>query len=250
VSFFSRALTNLSNLSIIKDMKKLVLFCVATLVLQSPAFANGAQTWKEKCPTLKECIEAFSDLTGEQYLFQPDAVKGAVGFTNNIPFEKEDGDLIFTNVLYQNGRARVLLKPNVYEIMNISDAKGKDLPRVECDQRKAPVLPNTYDLLTLEYKFTNKGIAKDSENVIRTYAEMGARIYGVGVNDSILITDFARNLGKIYHMLVSLDAKPTPEYLAKQKAREAAQLKSIENGNAGGHPNQPDKPVKKEDHKP
>ena len=206
-------------------MKNLNLLLI--LAISSPISALAA-TWKEKCTDFKACVEAYSVLTGEQYLY--DNVTARIEITGNLPFEKEDSDLIFTNILYQNGLGRVMIKPNVYNIMRMNDPKSRDVPLIKCDQHTAPKLPNTYDLVTLEYHMTNTAVVKESENVIRTYADMGARIYGVETANLILITDVAKNMEKIYHILTSIDVKPTPELLARLKAKEAARIKAIENG--------------------
>jgi len=229
-------------------MKKITLFALFAVLIQTSSVFAGAPTWKEKCVDLKSCIENVSALTGEQYVFDRD-VKGEMHFTDNLPFEKEDAELIFTTVLFQNGVARVPMKPGVYQILRINDAKGKDLPYYTCDQRNPPKLPNTYDLVTMEYKFTNPAMAKESENVIRTYSDMGARIYGVESNGTLIIVEVAKNLNKIYRMLVSLDIKPSTEYLGKMKAREAAWLKAKAEGKDDHGPRHDPAPPKKDDHK-
>lgn len=206
-------------------MKNTILSCLCILLSQTPALASDAPTWKEKCSDLRACIENVSALTGDQYIYDND-IRGSTQFTAHLPFEKEGADLYFTNALYRNGLARVPVRPHVYEILRVNDAKGKALPLVTCDQKTEPPLPDTYDLVTMEYKFTHKGVAKDAENVTRTYAEMGARIYGIEVSDKILVTEYSKNLKKIYRLLTSLDVQPTPEYLARKRAREAARTEA------------------------
>jgi len=194
-------------------------------------------------------VEAYSELTGEQYLYEKITINGTIEITSNLPFVKEESDLIFSNILYQNGLARVMIKPNVYNILRLNDAKSKDVPLIKCDQRTAPKIPNTYDLVTLEYHMTNPTVVKESENVIRTYADMGARIYGVESSGILLITDVAKHMDKLYQILLSLDVKPTAEILSRIKARENARLKSIENGNEN-RPHEEHKPSPEKDKKP
>ena len=207
------------------DMKNKTLLIALTLtsLIAASAFA-GAPTWKEKCPDWKTCIENYSALTGEQYLYAN--LVAQMNFTDNLPFEKEDADLIFSNILYQNGLARVPVKPNVYEILRQNDAKSKNLLHFDCDQRNAPKLPDTYDLVIMEYQFANPVMVKEAENAVRSYSDMGSRIYGFEANGRLIIVESAKNLNKIYKLLVSFDVKPTAEYLAKMKAREAAWLKA------------------------
>lgn len=219
------------------DMKNLKLLILSALLFQPAVFA-GAPTWKEKCSDWKACVENFSVLTGEQYLYTDIVAK--MSFTENLPFEKEDADLIFTSILNQNGLARVALKPNVYEILRQNDAKGKDLPHVECDQRNAPKLPDTYDLVIMEYQFTNPVLMREVENMIRTYSNMGTRIYGVESSGKMMIVEVAKDLNKIYRLLVSADIKPTATAMLKAKAEN-------KDDRGGEHGN---KPPKKDDKKP
>ena len=194
------------------------------------ASAAFAATWKDKCPDMKACVNNYSELSGQQYIFDKDHSNLNTQMSENLPFVKEDAELIFTNILYENGMSRVPVKQNVYSIMRLNDAKGKDVPLIACSREKAPVLPNTYDLVTLAYQFTNQENVREAENVIRTYADMGARIYGVEGNGQLLLTDVAKHMSKLYQILVSLDVKPSPEVIAKRKAREEAQLKEIASG--------------------
>jgi len=53
---------------------------------------------------------------------------GSIEITPGLPFVKEGSDLIFSNILYQNGLARVMLRPGVYNILRLNDAKGKEVP--------------------------------------------------------------------------------------------------------------------------
>ena len=195
-------------------------------------------------------MDAYSALTGEQYLFNKDILGAPVQITDNLPFTKDDAELIFTNILYESGLARVLIKPGVYNITRMNEAKGRDVQLIPCDQNTPPKLPNTYDLVTLQYRFTNGMMAKNSENVIRTYVDMGARIYGIEYPGMIYITEVAKHLNKAYAMLKDLDVKPTKEFLEKQKAWDAARLKEIANGGGKEHNDKrPPAPPKKEEKK-
>ena len=228
-----------------KNMNPLIV-----LLILFPVTSFGA-TWKEKCTDFKSCVESYSELTGEQYLYEKESIKGAIEITGNLPFVKEESDLIFTNILYQNGLARVMIKSNVYNILRLNDAKSKDVPLIKCDQNTAPKIPNSYDLVTMQYRMTNPSVVKESENVIRTYADMGARIYGVETSGLLLITDVAKHMDKIYQILTSLDVKPTADTLARMKARESARLKAIESGSENRrHEDRPSMPGLGKDRKP
>jgi hypothetical protein len=217
---------------------------LALLVAPTFASAGNNPTWKDKCSNLRACVDAYSELTGDQFIYDKD-VNGTVIISDNLPFVKEDAELIFTNILYQNYLSRVLIKPGVYNILRSNDAKGKALPLITCDQNTPPKLPNTYDLVTLEYKFTNGIMAKGAENVIRTYVDMGARIYGIEYPGILYITDVAKQMPKAYAMLKELDVKPTKEYLEEKKKWDEARMKEVANGggnrNGNNHKNGDDK---------
>jgi type II secretory pathway component GspD/PulD (secretin) len=182
-----------------------ILMILAVSILPSSVLAA---TWKEKCPNLTGCVETMSQLTNQRYVLAPDLSEAKMSFSSNFTVANEDAELVFTTLLDQNGLSRLRLKDGTFLILRSNDAKGKDVPLFKGDLKNAPELPDTYDLVTLEYHFANPEMAKPAENVIRTYANMGARIYGADIAGILFITDTARGVRKTYQLLKSLDVKP------------------------------------------
>jgi general secretion pathway protein D len=85
--------------------------------------------------------------------------------------------------------------------MRQNDAKGKNV-RVYSSSKA----PNTDALVTKIFKIKYIS-AKELENVIRTYANMGARIYGFEQTNTLIITDTGSNIDKIAKMIQFLDVE-------------------------------------------
>ena len=185
-------------------LMKLIL-SLAVLFLSPAVFAA---TWNEKCPNLARCIQAMTEISGQKYLYSRDVGEVKVAFSRNFPFSSEEADLVFTMVLEQSGLSRIRVKDGAFLVLRANDAKGKDLPLLKADQKNAPDLPETYDLVTLEYRFSYPELGAEAENVVRTHCNVGARITRVDRSGVIFITDSAKALKRVYQMLQSLDVKP------------------------------------------
>lgn len=196
-----------------------LLTAMVPLSLGSQAMADS-DSFVEKCPDIQACAKAVSELLGQKYVFDQD-VKGRGGATPNVRFDKDTAEILFTQLLYNEGYTRVPLKlPNTYQILRQRDARDLSLPVVKADKTTAPNLPDTWDIYTLSYKATHGEAVDEIARNSRSFMPPNSRIVPIEINGTLLITDSAPNLKKIYEMIRDQDEKPTPDMLKRWEARE------------------------------
>jgi general secretion pathway protein D len=146
-----------------------------------------------------DIAKTLGRLTGKNFILDKD-VKGRVSIISNSPITVSDAWRAFLTSLDMNGLA--LVPTGKYlRIMRQNDAKGKNI-RLYSNTRA----PNTDALVTKIFKIKYIS-AKELESVIRTYANMGARIYGFEQTNTIIITDTGSVIEKVAKMIQFLDVE-------------------------------------------
>ncbi|MBC7398223.1 MAG: type II secretion system secretin GspD [Bdellovibrionales bacterium] len=148
---------------------------------------------------IMDIAKTLGRLTGKNFLLDKD-VKGNVSIISNSPITVGDAWRAFLTALDMNQLA-VVPTGKFLRIMRQNDAKGKNV-RLYSSTRA----PNTDALVTKIFKIKYIS-AKELENVIRTYANMGARIYGFEQTNTLIITDTGSNIDKIAKMIKFLDVE-------------------------------------------
>jgi general secretion pathway protein D len=146
-----------------------------------------------------DIAKTLGRLTGKNFILDKD-VKGRVSIISNSAITVADAWRAFLTSLDMNGLA-IVPTGKYLRIMRQNDAKGKNV-RLYSEQGA----PNTDALVTKIFKIKYIS-AKELENVIRTYANMGARIYGYEQTNSLIITDTGSNIEKIAKMIQFLDVE-------------------------------------------
>lgn len=146
-----------------------------------------------------DIAKTLGRLTGKNFILDKD-VKGRVSVISNSPITVSDAWRAFLTSLDMNGLA-IVPTGKYLRIMRQNDAKGKNV-RLYSNSRA----PNTDALVTKIFKIKFIS-AKELENVIRTYANMGARIYGFEQTNTLIITDTGSNIDKIAKMIQFLDVE-------------------------------------------
>jgi type II secretory pathway component GspD/PulD (secretin) len=131
----------------------------ALLILSPTAYADS---FSDKCPDIAACAKYVGELLGQKYVFDAE-VKGRVLATPNVEIGRENAELLFTSLLYQNGYSRVPLgQAATYQIARQRDARDLNLPVVKGDARMREVdIPATWDLVTLIYKTVSADNAEE-----------------------------------------------------------------------------------------
>ncbi len=146
-----------------------------------------------------DIAKTLGRLTGKNFILDKD-VKGRVSIISNSAITVADAWRAFLTSLDMNGLA-IVPTGKYLRIMRQNDAKGKNV-RLYSELGA----PNTDALVTKIFKIKYIS-AKELENVIRTYANMGARIYGYEQTNSLIITDTGSNIEKIAKMIQFLDVE-------------------------------------------
>ena len=148
---------------------------------------------------IMDIAKTLGKLTGKNFILDKE-VKGRVSIISNSPITVSDAWRAFLTSLDMNGLA-IVPTGQYLRIMRQNDAKGKNV-RLYSHMRA----PNTDALVTKIFKIKYIS-AKELENVIRTYANMGARIYGFEQTNTLIITDTGSNIEKIAKMIAFLDVE-------------------------------------------
>lgn len=149
-----------------------------------------------------DIAKTLGRLTGKNFILDKEVSKGSarVSVISNSPITVSDAWRAFLTALDMNGLA-IVPRGKYLSIMRQNDAKGKNV-RMYSNQKA----PNTDALVTKIFKIKYIS-AKELENVVRTYANMGARIYGFDQTNTLIITDTGSNIAKIAEMIKFLDVE-------------------------------------------
>ena len=148
---------------------------------------------------IMDIAKTLGKLTGKNFILDKE-VKGRVSIISNSPITVSDAWRAFLTSLDMNGLA-IVPTGKYLRIMRQNDAKGKNI-RLYSNKRA----PNTDALVTKIFKIKYIS-AKELENVIRTYANMGARIYGFEQTNTLIITDTGAIIDKVAKMIAFLDVE-------------------------------------------
>jgi len=146
-----------------------------------------------------DIAKTLGRLTGKNFILDKD-VKGTVSIISNAPITVGDAWRAFLTSLDMNQLA-IVPTGKFLRIMRQNDAKGKNV-RLYSDSKA----PNTDALITKIFRIKYIS-SKELENVIRTYANMGARIYGHEQTNTLIITDTGSNIDKMAKMIKFLDVE-------------------------------------------
>jgi len=182
------------------------------LIAGAPA---NADPFAEKCPDIAACAKVVGEMLGQKYIFDAD-VRGKVQATPNLELTRDNAELLFTNMLYLNGFSRVPLgQPNTFQIARQRDARDSAIPLVKADKNDSPDFPQSWDLMTLQYKAANPEAIEQIARTSRNFMPPNARIVPAELGGTLLITDAAPNLKKLYEIIRDLDQKPSPEMMKR-----------------------------------
>jgi len=212
------------------SMKK-TLLALSLMSLSPTVFAFAVS---DKCDDLQKCAKAFSEVLGENYLYDGE-FRGKVESSPKFEVTKENAEEVFTHILHLAGFTRVpLAQPKTFSIMRQRDARDTAIPVLDGSQKEMPKIPNNWDITTLKYKLTNGEVAEQIARTLRSFMPANARIIPNELSGMVLITDNNPNLKKCIDLIRSLDVKPTAEMRKNWAKREQEynqlQLQRAKNG--------------------
>lgn len=214
-------------------MKTFIALSVAAPFLFLSILAK-ADSFVEKCPDIPTCAKVVGEMLGQKYMFDAD-VKGKVQGTPNLDLTKDNAELLFTNMLNLEGFTRVPLnQPSTFQILRQRDARDSAIPLIRADKTHAPALPNNWDMVTLLYKASHPEVVEQIARMSRSFMPANSRIIPSELSGTLLVTDSAANLKKLYEIVRDEDQKPTAEMKkrweeeSKRRMAEAMQKKHEE----------------------
>jgi len=208
--------------------------------------ANAAK-FNSACSDLSACIKAVSALTGDTYIYNEKDLKGQSFISSqDVELTPENATTLLSTYLKESALTRVPNGNKMYVIYRENDAKGMALPVFYASQTDTPSIPDNWDMVTLKYKASHPESVKHLENIIRTYANMGARIYGVEQSGYLIITDNARNVKNLISFMRENDVKVSPALQKKWDEYEKESRKArLEHPEKFEHPKPAPAPAEK-----
>lgn len=183
-----------------------------------------ADSFNDKCPDIEACAKYINQRFGQKYIISND-VKGSIKVVGEIDIDRSNYEYLFSKMLYENNYTRVPSEiKDTFQIVGRQDAKNMQLPTYNCDDRHAPTMPNTFDLVTMKYKAKNPDSVKVISRILRNFIPPSSQIVSTDLSGMLMVTDSAIHLKNMYQMIVENDLKPTAEQ--KKKWEENAKIKS------------------------
>lgn len=171
----------------------------------------NAATFNEKCPDLATCARVVGAMLGQKYVFDA-SLQGKTLATPNVELTKDNAELLFTNALHMEGYSRVPLgQPGSFQIMRQRDARDSAIPLVKADKTHPPELPQSWDMMTLLYRASHPEVVDQIARLSRSFMPANARIIPSELSGTLLVTDSAPNLKKLYEIIQQDDQKPSAE---------------------------------------
>lgn len=181
----------------------------------------GAASFNDKCGTLAACVKSVSELTGQKYIYDKKDLEMKSAASPNLELKKENAEELLTFALSSESYTRVpLTEANTYAITRMRDARDGPLPVFRGNSQQTPSLPDTYDLVQLNYQITHEEVLEHAARHLRSFMPANARIIPEDISRSIIITDTAKNLKRLIPLLRELDQKPSASVKARWKERE------------------------------
>ena len=188
-----------------------------------------AKDFTKTCVDLKSCVQAVSELTGDQYFFDTKEslqTSGTLQTAKPVEMTAENADYLLSLFLFNNRVNRVPSGPKSYLIMRDNDAKGENLPRYTATFEKDPEdFPVNWFLVTVTYRAKHAESVKYMENIVRTYANMGSRIYGAEQTGTLLITTYAMEMPHLLKIMRDYDVAISPALIQKWKVEAESRRK-------------------------
>jgi type II secretory pathway component GspD/PulD (secretin) len=206
-------------------MKKTYITFVALAIVSSLTYysvcyaatdpVSSTVNFSQKCADIQSCANVVGSLTGQKYIMD-ESVRGKAFASGNLEMNAQNAELLFTAMLNANGFSRVPLdKSGTFQIMKERDARDSAIPQEFADQNTAPKMPDTWDLYTLRYKASHPEAVEHVARLARSFMPSNARIIPDEISGTLLITDSAANLKKLYSMIREYDQKISPAVLKK-----------------------------------
>lgn len=181
--------------------------------------AQAAKKDEARVQSLESFLDSQAAITGQRYISSTRLKDKEVRIPADFPLTKNGSEIFLTNFLVGNGLMRVPTgEANVFYIEELRNAAQAPIPSFDASVSQAPALPDTFDVVTLNYKAIDRERCRFIQRFIVSMVPRFGRADCFEDTGNILVIDTARNLKRIYDLVKSFDVKPLPEKPAAPKA--------------------------------
>ena len=94
-------------------------------ITATTSISASAGSFAERCPDIAACANYVGQLLEQKYVFDKD-IKGSIQSTSNVDINRDNAELLFTFMLYNQGFTRIPLMgaPNTFQILRTRDMFG------------------------------------------------------------------------------------------------------------------------------
>lgn len=180
------------------------------------------------CNSVIECTEKISAKTKKKYVWGGD-LKSSGRF--EIDISKSNAEELYSHMLATGGYTRIPISSDTYEIINARDIRYREIPIVMVSKKKKPIFREGNDYYMMKYKLVSSKVPASSiARNFRPFMSRYGRIIDIAHSGTVIISDRAKNLKRLYYLLSELDVemsdKDFKRYVRNQeKRRECNQKK-------------------------
>lgn len=208
--------------------KMIPLFILMLAAIELKAFELG-----KDCTALDSCIESFSQVTGDKYLFNTE-IKGVVKGIGSIKIDKTNANFYLSSILFDNGYTRIKVKKDTYKIISARDIRYNATPQYSFKAGEELKVPENFDYYMLTYKLKNPEVSKHITRALRPFMSRYGRIIDSTLSSHLIIQDSGNNLNRLAKLVEKMDVKPNPKLLKKLEKEMQMKAKEEKKGHGLG----------------
>ena len=176
-------------------MKFLALFLLASTTAHA-----------ESCIDFKTCTKLMFDLKGQRYIWDSKFDEHKFSASPDVEMTKDNAELVFTSLLDFAGFARLPVGDGkTYRIERNVNLKEIEAPVFDASAEKPPVLPNTWDWVTMRYKLKTADEAVVLESMYRLHLPREARMQADDNSGNLIITGTIPMVRQMYETIRAAD---------------------------------------------
>lgn len=196
-------------------------------IMISAALLATTASMAATCNSITECTEKISAKTKKKYVWGGD-LKSSGRF--EIDISKSNGEELYSHMLATSGYTRIAISSDTYEIINARDIRYREVPIVMASKNKKPTFREGNDHYMMKYKLvSNKVPASSIARNFRPFMSRYGRIIDIAHSGTVIISDRAKNLKRLYQLLGELDIelsdKEYKRYVRSQEKRRECHSK-------------------------
>jgi hypothetical protein len=160
----------------------------------------------EVCIDFKSCTKLMYDLKGQRYIWDAKFDEHKFSASPDVEMTKDNAELVYTSLLDFAGFARLPVGDGkTYRIERSVNLKEIEAPVFDASADKPPVLPNTWDWVTMRYKLKTPDEAGVLESMYRLHLPREARMQADDNSGNLIITGAVPVVRQMYETIRAAD---------------------------------------------